>query len=128
MRKIILMVLIISPFFLFAQDAQTEKLMEQMGYKKVDLKALSQQQAAKPCTTCPRSKNKSTTTTASSNLTIELERHKSQIPKLEAIIKDMEKDTHADLDLLNKYKTTLVNKRDRIATIEHELIQANSSK
>lgn len=123
------MVLIISPFFLFAQDAQTEKLMEQMGYKKVDLKTLSQQQqAAKPCTTCPRSKNKSTTATASSNLTHELAQHKRQVPKLEATIKDMENDAHADLDLLNKYKTTLVNKRNRIAALEQELVQASSSK
>ena len=65
MKRFLLILPFLTPLFLIAQNPQSEHLMNQLGYEKVDLADLNKKQIAqKSCSTCPFNKtnnNKKTT-------------------------------------------------------------------
>ncbi len=130
MHRLLLLLLLISPLSLLAQDAQTEALMEQMGYQKVDLEALNKKQLAqKNCATCPlRANTNQQAATPSINAAAEIETLNRQIPNLKQAIADLQNDPTADPAMLNKYQAALDYNNKKIKALEAALPQKEPQK
>lgn len=133
MKQLILIILLLSPFFLIAQNPSTEQLMAELGYKKVDLETLKEEQLKqaeqsrkKACSSCPN-KVKITPLTQMSkrskeDILSEIDRLENQLIKLDDILENHQKAPNADPKMTQKYKTSIDRIEQRI-----ELLKADSS-
>lgn len=112
-----------SPFFLVAQNTSTEKLMEELGYQKVNLNELKKEQLAqkKTCSTCPNQAKTTLAPNPSLNVQHEIQKLKNQLPKIEQMAKDAKNDPNMAPSMQQKYQTALKNTKERIKSLEQEL-------
>jgi len=129
MQKLILILILMSPLYIFAQDAQTEALMKQLGYEKVDIAELAKKQAAKkPCSTCPIKRKKlsnqqanSVSVHKSTTAENELPKLRAQLPNLEQRIADLKASPNSDPSALNKHEEALAATKRQIKKYEAEI-------
>lgn len=130
MQRILLLVLfVVTPILLFAQNTDTEKRMQELGFVKVDLEELGKTQAKnqKHCASCPLKQVHPTQNPSKINHEQEIEKLKNQLPRLEEAIKDAQSSNNTDPSVLQKYQTALSNTKDRINALEKEFTQSKSS-
>lgn len=130
MQRILLLVLfVVVPILLFAQNTDTEKRMQELGFVKVDLEELGKTQSKnqKHCASCPLKQVHVTKNSPQINHEQEIEKLKNQLPRLEEAIKDAQSSNNTDPSTLQKYQTALNNTKDRINALEKELTQSKSS-
>jgi septal ring factor EnvC (AmiA/AmiB activator) len=119
MQKLILIILLISPLHLISQDTQTEFLIKELGYEKVDMAALAKKQAIKkPCSTCPMKKNTSKKPSTVVDSQNEIKKLKSQIPNLEQNITTLQNAPQANPAMLQKYQQALADNIKRIKDLQ----------
>jgi hypothetical protein len=107
-----------------AQDTQTEKLMAQIGYQKVDMEALNKKQLTeKPCATCPMKSTNKNNQNRPINSAHEIIKLQNQIPELEQRIKTLNKDKNSDPAVLQKYQRALLNNLEQIKYLENQSVQ-----
>ena len=130
MQHILLLIFfVVSPILLFAQNSDTEKRMEELGFVKVDLNELSKTQSIpkKACSSCPMKHATASGTKVNINHKLEIEKLKDQLPRLEQTIKDIQTSNSPNLSVLKKYQTALKNTKDTIKRLEKELTQSKST-
>jgi aconitase A len=130
MQHILLLIFfVVSPILLFAQNSNTEKRMQELGFVKVDLNELSNTQSTpkKPCSSCPMKQVNSTNTKTKTNHKQEIDKLNNQLPRLEQTIKDIQATNSPDPSVLLKYQTALKNTKDTIKRLEKELTQSKSA-
>lgn len=128
MKQLLFLLLLLSPFFIIAQDSSTEQLMAKLGYQKVDLDALKKEQLSKDkgCSTCPFKGTKKSTSAI--NHQHEIQKLKNQLPKLERILADAKTNLNMSPAMLQKHQTAIDNTKDRIKVLEKELSLINHPK
>lgn len=130
MQHILLLIFfVVSPILLFAQNSDTEKRMQELGFVKVDLNELSKTQSIpkKHCSSCPMKQVSSTNTKANINYKQEIEKLKNKLPSLEQEIKVIQAANSPNLSVLQKYQTALKNTKDTIKRLEKESTQSKST-
>lgn len=130
MQHILLLILfVVSPSLLFAQNSDTERRMQELGFVKVDLNELSKTQSApkKACSSCPMKHATASGAKPKINHKLEIEKLKDQLPRLEQTIKDIQAANSPDPSVLLKYQTALKNTKDTIKRLEQELISSKSA-
>jgi hypothetical protein len=125
---LLLIIFVVSPILLFAQDSDTERRMQELGFVKVDLNELSKTQSTpkKACSSCPLKQVKTTSGNPTINHQHEIEKLENQLPSLEQAIKDAQVAGGTD-PMLPKYQTALKNTKDKIKALEKEFTQSKSS-
>lgn len=129
MQHILLLIFfVISPILIFAQDADTEKRMQELGFVKVDLNTANKPSAApkEACSSCALKQAKVTPKKPKINYKQEIERLKYQLPRLEQAIKAAQIASPTD-PMLQKYQTALKNTKDRIDDLEKKITPSQSS-
>ena len=130
MQHILLLILfVVSPILLFAQNSDTEKRMQELGFVKVDMNELGKTQSIpqKACSSCPMKQVNTANTKTKINYKLEIEKLKDKLPSLELAIKDLQAANNPDPSVLLKYQTALRNTKKTITTFEKELNQSKSS-
>ncbi len=95
--------------------------MSELGYQKVDMKALNKKQLAeKPCTTCPMKSAKKNSQKRQFNSENEIIILKNQISEIEQKIKVLEKDKDTDPAVLQKYRTAILKNLEQINYIKNQ--------
>lgn len=125
---LLLILFVVSPLFLFAQDSDTEKRMQELGFVKVDLNELSKTQSVpkKHCSSCPMKQVSATSTNAKINYQQEIKKLKDKVPSLEQEIQTIQASKNPDPKVLSKYQTALKNTKETIKAFEKELNQSKS--
>lgn len=125
----LLIIFVVSPLFIFAQDSDTEKRMQELGFVKVDLEELGKTQSLpkKHCSSCPMKQVSSSYKNSKINYQIEIQKLKNKVPSLEQDIKAIQSAKNPDPNVLSKYQTALKNTKDRIKTLEKEFSQPKSA-
>ena len=119
MKPFILLLPFLTPLFLIAQNSQSEHLMNQLGFEKVDLTALNKKQIAqKSCSTCPFNQTNNNKKTTTIHPDQELTKLYNLIPEIKHQINLLTKDQNADPATLQKYSAALKNTRSRIEKLE----------
>ncbi len=120
MKQILLYLLpFLSPLFLIAQNHQSEHLMNQLGYEKIDLADLNKKQIAqKSCSTCPFNQTNNNKKTTIINPEQELTKLYNLIPQIKHQIDLLTKDQNADPATLKKYNAALKNTHYSIEKLE----------
>lgn len=120
MQYLLLLLFFASPFLLPAQNSTTEQMMEKLGYQKVDLDALKKQQSAskKSCSSCPLVAKK---VPSSFNVQHEIQKLKNQLPRLEQVAANAQKDPNIDPSMKQKYQADVNNTKQRIHNLEQQV-------
>ncbi|CAA6829815.1 MAG: Unknown protein [uncultured Aureispira sp.] len=126
---LLLIFFVVSPILLFAQSADTEKRMQELGFIKVDLNELSKTQSvpSKSCASCPIKQVSAPNTKAKIDYKQEIQKLKDKLPSLEQEIKTIQATNNPDPSVLLKYQTALKNTKSTIKALEKEATQSNSS-
>jgi len=120
---------VVSPLLLFAQNSDTEKRMQELGFVKVDLNELGKTQLAPKttCSSCPLKQVSATNAKASINYKEEIKKLKDKLPSLEQKIKALQATNNPDPSVLLKYQTALKNTKSTIKAFEKEATQSKRS-
>ena len=119
MKQFLLLLPFLTPLFLIAQNTQSEHLMNQLGYEKVELENLNKKQITqKPCSTCPLNQTNNNKKTTNINPQQELTKLYNLIPQIKHQIDLLTKDQNADPTTLQKYNTALKNTLYSIEKLE----------
>lgn len=125
----LLILFVVSPLFIFAQDSDTEKRMQELGFVKVDLEELGKTQSLpkKHCSSCPMKQVSTSNKNSKINYPIEIQKLKNKVPSLEQDIKAIQSAKNPDPKVLSKYQTALKNTKERLKTLEEEFNQSKST-
>ena len=126
---LLLIIFVVSPILLFAQNSDTENRMQELGFVKVDLNDLGKTQSIpkEACSSCPMKHATASSTKTKINHKLEIEKLKDQLPRLEQTIKDIQATNSPNSSVLLKYQTALKNTKDTIKRLEKELTQSKSA-
>jgi hypothetical protein len=124
MQHILLFIFfVVSPILLFAQDTDTKKRMQELGFVKVDLNELGKTQSTQKeaCSSCALKQANAPKTKTKINHEKELGKLKSKLPFLEQKIQELQASNNTDPSVLQKHQTALKNTKDTIIFLEKEL-------
>ncbi|MCH2023978.1 MAG: hypothetical protein MK207_15990 [Saprospiraceae bacterium] len=119
MRQILLVLLFLTPLILIAQNSQSEELMNELGYEKVDLTILNKKQINNnPCSGCTSKQINNNRKTNSIPSEEELKKLHKLVPKLKHQINLLTKNKNTAPAILQKYRTALKNTLKSIERLE----------
>lgn len=132
MQHILLLIFfVISPILIFAQDTDTEKRMQELGFVKVDLNTANKPSSVQKeaCSSCAlkQAKIPSTKTKTKINYEKEIGTLKSKLPSLEQKIQELQASNNTDPSVLQKYQTALKNTKDSIKALEKKVTSSQST-